>query len=112
MYVSTWQSLSPALLFPSRDTVDRPFPLNAPRRMYFYRARNAIYHLIRALDIRPGETVLAPAYHHGNEVQAIRAAGADIRFYPVTRGLQMDLDTVRRMCRPGTRVLFVIHYMG
>jgi perosamine synthetase len=112
MYISTWQSLSPDLLFQSQGERDLPFPLNAPQRMYFYRARNAVYHLFRALRFRPGETVLVPAYHHGNEVRAIRAAGASIKFYPITRNLQPDLDALRRLCGADTRALFVIHYLG
>jgi dTDP-4-amino-4,6-dideoxygalactose transaminase len=112
VYVSTWQTLSPAQLLQSHGEMDLPFPLNAPHRMYFYRARNAIYHLIRALRFQPGETVLVPAYHHGNEVRAIRAAGASIRFYPITRHLEPDLDALRRSCEPDARALFVIHYLG
>ena len=53
------------------------FPFNAPHRLSFYRARNAIYHLFRALlETNPGLTVLAPDYNSGNEILAMRAAGA------------------------------------
>ena len=112
MYVSTWQGLDPTLFFRPGSTAELPFPLNAPHRVFFYRARNAIYHLLRSLRFAPGETVLVPAYHHGNEVRAIRAAGVSVRFYPITRTLEPDLDALRKMCRPDARALFVIHYLG
>jgi len=90
----------------------RPFPLSAAHCTYFYRARNAIYHLFRALSLKPDEPVLVPAFHHGNEVRAIRAAGASIRFYPILRNLEPDLEALTKLCRAGARVLFVIHYLG
>jgi dTDP-4-amino-4,6-dideoxygalactose transaminase len=112
MYVPTWQGLNPTIFFRSGSTAILPFPLNAPHKVFFYRARNAIYHLFRSLRFAPGETVLVPAYHHGNEVRAIRAAGVSIRFYPVTRALEPDLDALKKLCRPDVRALFAIHYLG
>lgn len=112
MYVPTWQGLNPASFFWGESAANVPFPLNAPHSTYFYRARNAIYHLFRALRLQKEETVLVPAYHHGNEVRAIRAAGATIRFYPVNRTMEPDLDAMARLCRTDARVLFVIHYLG
>ena len=45
-----------------------------------------------ACKLAPGETVLVPDYHNGNEVQAIRAAGVTVRFYRVGRNLEVDLE--------------------
>jgi dTDP-4-amino-4,6-dideoxygalactose transaminase len=112
MYVPTWQGLNPTIFFRSGSTANLPFPLNAAHKVFFYRARNAIYHLFRSLRFAPGETVLVPAYHHGNEVRAIRAAGVSIRFYPITRALEPDLDALKKLCRSDVRALFVIHYLG
>jgi dTDP-4-amino-4,6-dideoxygalactose transaminase len=87
--------------------------MSAPRRFYFHRARNAIYHLCRALGLDRGQTVLVPGYHNGNEVKAIRAAGADVRFYRIDRNLEVDLEHLTRLCRStDARALFVIHYFG
>ncbi|MBI4609205.1 MAG: DegT/DnrJ/EryC1/StrS family aminotransferase [Candidatus Rokubacteria bacterium] len=113
MYVPAWPGLDPAYLVRWRTAEHAPFPLNAPKRAYFYRARNAIYHLFRALGGQNGKTVLVPDYHSGNEVWAIRAAGAAIRYYRVGRNLEPDLEYLRRVCRsadPGA--LFIIHYLG
>jgi dTDP-4-amino-4,6-dideoxygalactose transaminase len=86
--------------------------MGAPRRTYFFRARNAIYHLFRALALRPGDEVLAPAYHSGNETAALRAAGAAVRFYPVSRALNADVDALARLCTPRTRAVLAIHFLG
>jgi len=112
MYVPTWQGLTPTVFFQSGSMTARPFPLSAAHCTYFYRARNAIYHLFRALSLKPDQPVLVPAFHHGNEVRAIRAAGASIRFYPILRNLEPDLEALTKLCRAGARVLFVIHYLG
>jgi dTDP-4-amino-4,6-dideoxygalactose transaminase len=75
-------------------------------------ARSGIYQLFRALRFQPGETVLVPDYYSGNEVAAIRAAGASIVFYPIRRNLEPDLEALTRLaeCRP--RVIYAIHYLG
>src|SRR5437867_2480113 len=99
VYIAAWPGLTPRALLRSAAGDPVGFPLNALHRTYFYRARNAIYHLIRALRLQQGETILVPSYHHGNEVRAIRAAGATIRFYSIRRDLQPDLDALARLCR-------------
>jgi len=112
-YVPAWPGLSPAHLLGSRRAWARPFPLGAGNATFFYRARNAIYHLFRALRLERHETVLMPDYHSGNEVSAVRAAGATVRFYPIRRSLEPDLDAVSELCRRHRpRVLFAIHYLG
>ncbi|MBI4485116.1 MAG: DegT/DnrJ/EryC1/StrS family aminotransferase [Acidobacteria bacterium] len=90
------------------------FPFDAPQQLRFYRARNAIYHLFRALPPRRGRlTVIAPDYYSGNEVLAIRAAGAAIHYAKVDRSMRLDPDEVERLCeRHDPDVLFVIHYLG
>ena len=115
MYSPSSPVLSPAILLAAPRGEEPPFPFAAPveRRTYFYMARNAIFHLLRALRLEPRETVLVPDYHHGVEVEALRAAGASLRVYPIDRHLQPDLDAVARLFRTGgARVLYAIHYLG
>src|SRR2546425_1155055 len=112
MYVSAWPGLSPAHLFRAASADGLPFPLSAPHKTSFYRARNAIYHLFRALRFSSGDRVLVPAYHSGNEVGAIRAAGAIPTFYPITRALDPDLEALSRPCTPAMRALLASHFMG
>ena len=79
-FVPTYQGLSATDLVRGGETAVDCFPFNVPHRLPFYRARNAIYYLFRALlETNPGLTVLAPDYNSGNEILAIRAAGAAVR---------------------------------
>jgi dTDP-4-amino-4,6-dideoxygalactose transaminase len=114
MYIPTFQGLGPAdFVRPIQRNAQR-FPFDAPHQLRCYRARNAIYYLFRALA-RGGSDplVLAPDYNSGNEVLAMRAAGATVRYYPVGRDARMDLDAVERLCRTlQPDVLYVIHYLG
>jgi dTDP-4-amino-4,6-dideoxygalactose transaminase len=112
MYVSSWPGLTLRAFHSSRSERNVPFPLNAPNRISFCVARSGIYHLFRALRFKQGEIVLVPDYHSGNEVCAIRAAGATIVFYPILRNLEPDLDALSRLARLNPRVIYIIHYLG
>lgn len=112
--VPTYQGLSAIDLLPGTATAPAGFPLDVPGRRSFYRARNAIYHLFRALVAhRPGLTVLAPDYNSGNEILALSAAGARIHYYSIDRRMQLDVDEIQTLCnRYRPDVLYVIHYIG
>jgi dTDP-4-amino-4,6-dideoxygalactose transaminase len=111
-FVPGWPILSPADFFRPKSKASLPFPLNAADQSYFYFARSAIYHLFRTLNFDANEHVLVPNYHSGNEISAIRAAGASIVYYSIDRNLQPDLDQLSRLARAGARVLYIIHFMG
>ena len=112
MYVSPWPALTLRDLRPSRLNRNFPFPLNSANRLSFCVARSGIYHLFRALRFKKGEIVLVPDYHSGNEVSAIRAAGASIVYYPILRNLEPDLEALSRLAKLNPRVIYVIHYLG
>jgi dTDP-4-amino-4,6-dideoxygalactose transaminase len=112
VYASSWPGLSPAHFLRAHAVVPPPVPMKDEGTIYFYRARNAIYHLVRALAFQPGESVLVPDYHSGNEVAAILAAGASVRYYPIRRNLEPDLDALDRLSRSNASALLVIHFFG
>jgi dTDP-4-amino-4,6-dideoxygalactose transaminase len=89
-----------------------PFPLSSANRLSFCVARSGIYHLFRALRFKKGEVVLVPDYHSGNEVSAIRGAGASIVYYPILRNLEPDMEALSRLARLNPRAIYVIHYLG
>jgi dTDP-4-amino-4,6-dideoxygalactose transaminase len=114
-FVPTYQGLSAAdFVRPVAAAREDCFPFNVDGRLPFYRCRNAIYHLFTALvEQNPRLTVLAPDYNSGNEILAMRAAGARIEYCPVDRQMQMDPDTVEQLCaRHNPDLLYVIHYAG
>ncbi len=117
LFIPSLPTLDPTLLAPSLEPA-RPalYPLDrlqAPETQRFYLARAGVYHAIKHwLDGRDG-VVLMPAYHHGVEVEAVRAAGARVRFYRVDRDLRIDLDDLRtRAQAPGVRAIYVTHFVG
>lgn len=109
-YVPPWPTLSPRLLLHPR-TEDPPFPWCAPGE-HGFQGRGLIYRLLRARGIGPGDVVVAPEYHHGNEIRAIRATGAVVRFYPVGVDLRPDLPALKALLAERPRALLVIHYNG
>ena len=114
MFVPTYQGLSAGDFLRPAAAPRSCFPFDAPNRRFFYRARNAIYHLFRVLaSTRMRLTVLAPDYNSGNEILAMKAAGATIVYYPIGRDLQADPAVVERLCDVhNPDLLYVIHYVG
>jgi dTDP-4-amino-4,6-dideoxygalactose transaminase len=112
MYVSPWPGLTFRDFMPARRKRGVPYPFSEARRSSFVVARSGIYQLFRALRFQPGETVLVPDYYSGNEVAAIRAAGASIVFYPIRRNLEPDMEALTRLAECGPRVIYAIHYLG
>jgi len=113
MYLPAWQGLGVRELCRTDRHASLPFPLSAPNATYFHTARSAIYQVFRKLVEGGRCVVLMPDYHMGNEVRAVRHAGAQIVWYPVTGRFAIDMATLRRLCRTsGAHVLFVIHYAG
>jgi hypothetical protein len=80
--------LTPLPPFPPGLLVQRaqppPFPLGEPRCRLYARARHGLWDAMRAAGLGPGDTVLAPAFHHGSEIEAFHQAGLGCRFYEVT----------------------------
>ena len=113
MYVPPWPGLTLGNLLGRNSSTELPYPLNAPRRNAFYVARSGIYHLFRALHLKAGDVVLTPDYYSGNEVGAMKAAGATIVHYPIGANFEPDLKVLAdlvRLHRP--RIIYVIHYLG
>jgi len=112
MYLPAWPGLGLREVLAPRAAGPLPFPLRSPDSVRGFAARYLIYHLFRALGFGEGGTVVVPDYHHGNEVRAIRAAGASIVWYRIGRDLLPDLDELDALCRQGARALLAIHYFG
>jgi dTDP-4-amino-4,6-dideoxygalactose transaminase len=53
-----------------------------------------------------------PAYHHGIEVEAVRAAGLEPRFYRIGRDLTVDFDDLLARLDDRVAVLYITHFCG
>ncbi|HEX9104367.1 MAG TPA: aminotransferase class V-fold PLP-dependent enzyme [Polyangia bacterium] len=117
LFIPSLPTLDPAQLVPSLEPSRPPlFPLDrlqAPAAQLFYLARAGVYHTVKHwLAGAPGVVVM-PAYHHGVEVEAVRAAGARVVFYRVDRDLRIDLDDLRtKALAPDVRAVYVTHFAG
>jgi dTDP-4-amino-4,6-dideoxygalactose transaminase len=89
-----------------------PFPLEEPGCRLFARARQGLVHGIRALGMGAGDEVLAPAYHHGSEIEALECAGLTCRFYDVGARLEPDEAALEALLGARTRGLQIVHYLG
>ena len=112
LHVTVYLPLFPRDLWGPPNRGDAVLPFSAPRAWYYFLARNAIYHGVDLLGLRPGDEVLMPAYHHGIEVETLVAKGLGLRFYGVDEAMDVNPDEVRSALRPATRALYAIHYLG
>src|SRR4051812_14999836 len=78
--------LRPRMLLPQASSRRTAFPFSDARVQYVHFARNTIYALVKHFDL-VGADVLAPAYFHGVEVEALLSGGAVPRFFPVRAGM-------------------------
>ena len=98
------------LTLPTTPREHLPFPLNLPHARKYYLARAGIYQGLR--EYGAGGVCLMPAYHHGIEVEAVRAAGLEPRFYRIRRDLSVDLDDLVSRLDDRTGVLYITHFCG
>lgn len=112
MYVPAWQGLTLRHFVAAPTDAPAPFPLGHRCGRGFHTARSAIYHLFKQLVASGRRRVLAPDYHMGNELRAIRAAGAEVELYTIDKHGRPDLSALSRQAARGADVLFTIHYAG
>lgn len=103
--------LSPAVWLRRPGDRELPYPLSEPGCRLFSRARNALHRALGEL-LEPGAGILAPAFHHGSEIEAFQQAGLAVSFYEGTVALEPDEAELESLLTPDTRALHLIHYLG
>jgi len=101
-----WSMLLPKLgkeIFPN---------IGRKRIHYLFLGRNAIFHGLKALDIKAGEGILVPSYHCSAIVEPILRYGAAVKFYNVGLDLKPDLTDIEARIDGQTRAILAIHYFG
>ena len=109
--LSLWPPLPVTATLASPDRA-LPFPFDAPGCRVYHRARQGIWHGVRALGLGPGDEVLAPAYHQGSDIEALVRAGLVVRFYDTDDLLAPEPGALEALLGPRTRALYVIHFWG
>jgi selenocysteine lyase/cysteine desulfurase len=112
-FIPSLPTLDPELILPSFTGDHAPsFPFDQREPQLYYLARAGVFHAI-SYYLGGGGTVLMPAYHHGVEVEAVRATGARVAFYNVDHRMRIDLDDLStKMLLPDVKVIYVTHYAG
>ena len=100
-----WAQLRAAV----RPPTEHPFCADAVT--WTHLGRSALQLAARVLGLE-GREVLVPAYHHGAEVDALLAAGAQPAFYAVGTRWTVDLEDLERRIGPRTRAILVTHFAG
>jgi dTDP-4-amino-4,6-dideoxygalactose transaminase len=109
--IAFYPPLAPAAVG-RRPAASLPYPLGEDDAVVVSRGRHAIWLAARALGLGPEAGVLAPAWHHGAEIEALRRRGAAITFYDLDDRLEPDADELDALLEPRTRALFITHYLG
>ena len=78
----------------------------------FFWARNAIFHGLRALGIRPGQKILVPAYLCTAAIEPIEYFGAKVEFYAILRNCAPDWSDLETKIRGDVRAILAVHYFG
>lgn len=97
---------------PYRFGGPQPFPLTASGLSLWHNGRAAIWQAVRALGLRQGGRILAPAYCCGSEVDALIQAGLEPIFFRIGPDLRVDLDHLEMQCRQQPVAIYVIHFFG
>jgi len=88
-----------------------PFPLDQPGCRLFSRARHGLHRSLTEL-VESGGEILAPAFHHGSEIEAFEQAGLEVAFYEGNGALAPDQAELESLLGPRTRALHLVHYLG
>jgi dTDP-4-amino-4,6-dideoxygalactose transaminase len=106
-----WPSVPPTATF-RRPPSELPFPLAQPGCRLYARARHGLWRGARQLGLGAGDEVLAPAFHHGSEIEALLKTGAHVRFYDCDELLRPEPDGLQSLMGPRVRALHLVHYLG
>ena len=109
--LSVWPPLNPGV-YARRRALRLPYPLEDPRCRLFSRARHALRHALGPLGLQRGDYVLAPAYHHGSEIEALARAGVECAFYDASDTLAPDEAELDDLLHERVKALYLIHYLG
>lgn len=102
----------PVDVYARRPLRKLPFPLNEPNCRIFSLARHGLFAGVKALGLEPGDVILAPAYHHGSEIEALVRAGIVCRFYDIGQRLEPDEKELEALLGPRVRALHLTHFLG
>lgn len=109
--ISAFPLLGPSMLIKSKRHNDLQ-SLYGTMVKPFYLGRSAVWQGIRLLRLSNHDNILMPAYHCSVEVEAVYKAHSNIRFYKITRDMNVDIADLESRIDRQTKAIFIIHYFG
>lgn len=100
------------LLLPSLFRKALPCPVKGRATTYHFWARNALFHGLGVLGLKPGDHVLVPAFHCRTVVEPVIQFGCKVIFYNVHRDGRVDFADIARKVDSQTKAIIAIHYFG
>lgn len=88
------------------------FPLGDDTCRLFSQSRQGLWQALSRLRPEDGDELLVPAYHHGSEIETVKAVGFLPRFYGGGDTLEPKEDELNALAGPATRGLYLIHPLG
>ena len=77
-----------------------------------HRGKTAIHMAGRALNLKPGDQVLVPAYNCGSEIDPLLCLGAEVVMYDVDPRMPVSPEELVPLLGPKIRAVYVTHYWG
>jgi len=99
-------------LFGQERNEKKIFPLNQERCFYYFSARYALAAGIKALGIKPGDSILLPSYNCGTEIDPIIRSKIKPVFYKIEKNLLVDCDDIRKKITDDVKAILVTHFLG
>jgi len=93
-----------------KDTIHSWY--NNQNVIYFHKARAAIRYICQLLAIKPGDTILAPSFNCGVEIDPILKSGAFVVLYRVDKSGKIDVADLQKRIDANTRIIYVTQYFG
>lgn len=108
-WITAWTPLRPDTCI-RRRSATLPFPLEEPGVRLYQFARQGLWQGLAAVGLGEGDAILAPAYHHGSEIEVLVRAGLRPRWYEADAALAPEgLDA---LLDDDVRALYLTHYFG
>jgi perosamine synthetase len=80
--------------------------------VYFHKGRVAIRYACELMGIGAGDTILAPSYNCGSEIEPLYKSGAEVSLYRIDEAGQIDISDLQKRINAKTRLVYVTHFFG
>jgi perosamine synthetase len=101
-----------SLLIPNGKAASFGSAFPGSRVFEYSRGREALADFVQATGMKPGDSVLLPAYICSAVLDPFERLGIKILFYPIDDGFAPDAMAVRHLLLQKPRAILIVHYFG